>query len=185
MKKLTQKQVKIIIASTIVVLSLFCFIIFIYAPQNKQLRSIKKELSFIESQIEEINKIMQGKELTVAAEELNSQLMEISSSLPANQKEVVSNLSSEAKALQIEIKSINPQEKRLLEDKVTDYHVEELPIAISMRCEYRALGEFLEILRDSFPFLVRVKKITIKREEEGRPNLDVSLNILAYLSKSE
>lgn len=183
MKKLTKEQIKIIISGAIAVFSLFCFMIFIYGPQSKQLKTFKEESSFIESQFEEIKRITQGKELTVAVQELNGQLMEVSSFLPANQEEIVSSLSNEARALQIEIKSINPKEKQLLEDKVTGYIIEELPISISMRCELKALCEFLDILRDSFPSLVRVNQITIKSEGEARPILDVSLNLLAYISR--
>jgi len=183
MKKLTKEQIKIIIGGIIAIASLICFIIFIYGPQSKQLKSIKRDLSFTASQIEEINKIMQGKELTEVVQDLNNQLIKVSSSLPLNQEDIVSNLSSEARILKIEIKSINPQEKRLLEDKVIGYDIEELPISISMLCEYRALGNFLDILRDRFPSLVRLKQVTIKSEGEGKPNLDVKLDILAYLSK--
>lgn len=184
MKKISRRQIKIIAAGLIVLVSFICFWVFIYSPQGKKLDSIKKELTFTESQIAEINKITQGKELSMAVEKLNNQLISISDFLPFNQEEVISNLSNKAREFKIEINSIVPQKKSLLEDKVKGYIIEQLPISMNMLCELRDLGRYLGALRDDFPYSVRVKNLEIKGQGEGKPVLDISLEIIAYLSKS-
>lgn len=183
MNKLTKEQIKIIAAILIGMIALICFWVFIYGPQSARLRFLKNDLVFTESQISEINKIMQGKELSTAVEELNKQLIQAIGYLPANQEDIIASLSDKARSLGVEIKSISPQKKILLEDRVSGYVIEELPISMSLLCEFRALGKYLNALRNDSPYLVRIKQLQIKGEGEGKPMLSISLEILAYLSK--
>ncbi|MFC1708654.1 type 4a pilus biogenesis protein PilO [Candidatus Omnitrophota bacterium] len=183
-KKITRRQTKLIVACFIVVAALICFWIFVYGPQSEKLRSVKKDLAFIESQITQIDSIIQGRELSGVVIDLNSQLISLVSFLPANQEEIISNLSNRARKFDIEIKSINPQVKVLLEEEVSGYDIQELPILVNLQCGFKNLGEFLNALRINFPVLVRVKSLNIKGQGEGKPILDINLEILAYLSKA-
>lgn len=183
MKKITRKQIKLIAACFIVLVALICFWVFVYGPQGARLRSVKKDLDFTESQIKEINSIMLGREISEAVKDLNSRLISVVSSLPANQEDIISNLSEMSRKLNIEIKSINPKQKALLEERVSGYSIEELLISVNLLCGFKNFGEFLRILRNDFPALIKVKKFTINGQGEGKPTLDINLEILAYLSK--
>lgn len=183
MKTISKEQLKILAAGLIIIVAFFCFWAFIYTPQSKKLNSIKSELTLIESQIAEINKITQGQDISLAVKELNSQLISTASNLAASQEEVISNLSNKARLLKIGIKSIVPQEKLLLENKVAGYIIEELSISMSLQCEFRDLGRYLDLLRNNFPYLTRVKSLEVKGEGEGKPILGIALEIVSYLSK--
>ena len=185
MKRLTREQIKIIAAIFIGITALICFLVFIYVPQSKKLRSLKDNLTFTESQIAEINKIMQGKELSEMVEDLNRQFIANISYLPESQEDVIASLSNKARSLKVEIKSISPQVKRPLSEKVSGYNIEELPISMTLSCSFRDLGRYLNVLRNDFPVLVRVGQIQIEGRGKDRSVLDVRLEILAYLSKAK
>lgn len=183
LKKLTNEQKKIIYISAIMALFLFFFWTFVYNPQSKKFSTIKRELTEAEQQIAQIMSIAAGRNLADAVGELNKNLMEVTSMLPAEETTVISSLSQAARRLKIEVKNIIPSGRQVLENKVSGYVIEELPISMSLICEYRVLGEYLNILRNKFPVLVRVKQLDIKGKGEGTPNLDISLQIVTYLAK--
>jgi len=183
--RLTREQRKIIYFAAIAVLFLFCFWIFIYRPQNKDLSSIKEELNSIEAQISEITDIAQGRELADVVKDFNLQLKDIESFLSLGEAEIIYNLSQKAGRLGVTVRSIIPSDKHLLENNIFGFEVEELPISMSLSCEYRELGMYLNTLRTNFPALVRIKELSIKGSGEGGPVLDVNLQLCAYLSKAK
>ena len=183
MKNLTREQIKIIYYSLIIAVFLGAFWFFVYGPQNKKLSSMKEELAYIESQIAEIKEITKGRELTEIVGDFNDQLAKSASFLILKDKEIIYNLSQEARKLNIEVSSIMPSNKQLLEDKVTGIDIEELPISMKLVCEFRDLGMYLEILRNNFPVLAVVKRLDIRGQGEKEPILDVDLQISAYLTK--
>lgn len=183
LKKLTSEQKKIIYISVIMALFLFFFWAFVYNPQSKKFAAIKRELTETEQQIAQIMSIASGRNLADAVGELNKNLVQVTSMLPAEETTVISSLSQDARRLRIEVKNIIPSGRQVLENKVSGYVIEELPISMSLICEYRVLGEYLNILRNKFPVLVRVKQLYIKGKGEGTPNLDISLQLVTYLAK--
>jgi len=183
MKKLTKEQIKIIYISAVVLVFLIIFWIFVYRPQTRELTSIKQELIQAEAQIAEINRLIGDKELTQAAKELNMDFNKIASQLPSGEEDVIDVLSDKARSLSIEVKNITPSGRQVLEDKIAGYNIEELSVSMKIVCEYKVLGEYLNNLRNNLPVLVRVRQINIKGKGEGRPNLEVALEISAYLSK--
>lgn len=184
-KKPTKEQKKIIYIGLIVLFSLLSFRFFVYGPQAKRFALMKKELTRTEAQIAEIKSIAEGKDLSQAVKELKIELMQVKSKLPPREEIVIQNLLESAKKLKIEVKNITPSSKRLLEARVGGYDIEELPISMSLVCEYRVLGEYLNILRNSFPILVRLRRLDIKGKGEGQINLDITLQISAYLSRKK
>lgn len=184
-KKLTKEQKKIISLSAMVLVFLLIFWIFIYAPQARSFTAIKQELKQAEAQIAEIMSMTAGKELTQAFKDLKTDLVKISGKLPSGEEAVIYNLSESARKLGIEVKNIIPSGKRLLENRVSGYDIEELPISMNLSSDYRAMGEYLNMLRNRFPVLVKVRQLDIKGKGEGRTDLDVALQILAYLSREK
>ena len=183
MKRLTREQRKIIWFSFIAVVLLLCFWIFVYGSQRKRLSSIKMELASIEAQIAEINRISEGRDLSEAVKDFNEELVEAARLLPSRQEEIIFNLSQEARNLGIEVKSIMPSSKELVESKSSAFDIEELSISIKLSCEFRELGMYLDTLRNNFPVLVRIKQLDIRGTGEGKRILDVDLKISTYLSK--
>ncbi len=183
MTRLTKEQKKIIFLSIVGVIFLLCFWILVYLPQKKKLSTIKKELSYIETQIAQINEMTRGEELTEVFKTFNTQLKDISAVFSLSEEEIIYNLSKEAKALKIEIESIKPLEKQLIKDRFSSLNIEELPISMQLSCEFKDMAIYLKILRDNFPVLIKVKKLVIKGSGEGKDTLGVNLEISAYLSR--
>jgi len=183
MIKLTKEQTKIIYISLIVLGSLLFFWIFIYGPQGSKLTLLKNELANIENQIVEINKITAGKELAQAVMQLKIKFDTIRSQLPRGEEDIIDYLSDQARKLKIEVKNIMPSNKKSLGNKIAGFTIEELPISMSLVCESKILGTYLDILRNDSPILVRVNNLEISGKGEGRALLDISLKILAYLSR--
>ena len=183
MKKLTKEQKKIIYISIVVLMFMLSFSIFVYRPQARKLASITKQLNSAEAEISEINSLIADKDFIQAVKELNIRLNKIAAQLPSGDEDLVDALSQKARSLRIEVKNIIPSESRPLEKKIFGYDIEELSISMHLVCEYNVLGKYLIALRNDFPVLVRVNKLDIKGKGEGKPALDINLQITAYLSK--
>ena len=185
LKKLTQEQTKIIYISAIALLTLFLFWILLYAPQARRFTSIKKEISDAESQIKDIEALIQGRELTEVAHELNIEFNKLSGMILSEEKdeEVIDNLSQDARKFNIEVRDIKPAPRVLLKYQVAGLNLVELPISMSLVSESRALGKYLRDLRYDFPVLLKFRRIEIRSDCEGCHRLNVDLNISAYLSK--
>ncbi len=183
MKKLSQEEKKIIYIAATVVLLLLIFWIFIYLPQSRKLASIKNNLNKAETEIVQINRITEGRELAGVMKDFNNQLKAIYSKLPSRFDDVVDDLSEEARKLNIEVKDINFLNKEILKDMIPGYEIEELPVVMNLVCEYNALGNYLNVLRTKFPVVLKIEQLDIKGGGEGQPKLDANLRILAYLAR--
>jgi Tfp pilus assembly protein PilO len=182
MVRLTREQIKIIYISLIVLVFFILFWLFVYGPQSRRLALIKKELMRAEAQITEIKNLVGKEELAAAVTQLRIKLNTVTSQLPQGEEVVISNLSQDARNLNIEVKNIIPSDTRLLSNRIAGYKIEELPISMKLVCEYNILGRYLEKLRNNFPVLVRIRKIDIVGKGEGKPKLDITLEISAYLA---
>ena len=183
MKKLTREQIKIIYISAVVVVFLLIFWLFVYGPQSRRLASIKRELANSEAQIAQITNLIGEKELIQAVKEYKIELNSLTSKLPSREEDVIYNLSEQARDLGIEVRNIIPSQKQLVDSGVEGYNIEELPISMNLSCEFQKIGEYLNILRDKFPVLVRVWQLNITTRGAGQVILDVSLQISAYLTR--
>lgn len=184
-RHLTKEDKKNIYASLAAVGFLGVFFVFIYAPQSRRFTEIKNKLKSAESQIVQITRITGGKELAQAVKDLDGQLRAISGKLlplPDDQ-EIVNVLSREAKKLKAEIKNIILTEEYPSGIKVPGYQIIELPVSMVLVCEYKALGNYLNVLRDNSHIFLRVKQLTIKGRAVDNPYLDVDLQLSAYLTQ--
>jgi len=96
---------------------------------------------------------------------------------------VINYLSEAARKLRISIKSISLDNNKAEQTQVPGFTIIKLPISLKLNCEYKALGEYLHILRDNSPFLIRVEHLDISGQGEGVASLDVNLKLLGYLTK--
>lgn len=183
MMKLSKEQKKIIYIFSVVGVFFFLFWLFVYIPQNSQLKGIKYKLGLAEAEIEEINRISYGKPLPEAVRDLNLRLQKAALKVPVRDEEVVKELSEAARKLKIVLKNISLSNSFSLASKVPGYKIEELPISIKLNCEYREIGQYLNDLRDNFPVLIKIKSLLIQGGGEGQNNLDVDLQISAFLSE--
>jgi hypothetical protein len=185
MKDLTQEQKKIIYIAAIIAGSLLAFIIFVYLPQSKRLGAIRRQLNEAEANIADIGQITSGRDLNEAVKDLSAKLSTASKIFPSGEGEVISRFTDIAKKLKLQINTLDPQGEIKLAQSIAGYNLSELPVIINMSGEFRAIGEFLNYLRNDFSALARVKKLSLQGNGEGRPALTANLEISVILAKSK
>ncbi|MFC1674542.1 hypothetical protein ACFL1K_01415 [Candidatus Omnitrophota bacterium] len=182
MIKITKEQKKIIYISVTVVAFLIIFWVVVYTPQNRRLLLIKNELQSAEAEISEIDAIMRGKELPETLKDLSIEFNRISQTLLSEDEDVISYLSEEARKLNINVRGITPSAKQKLDSQVAGYTVYELPVSMKLVCEFSDLGKYLEMLRNDFPVLIRVRQLELEGKGKGHPRLEALLDLSAYLA---
>lgn len=185
MKKFSREQKKIIYIALVVLAFLFSSWVFIYLPQSRRLIKMQKKLKATEEEINQINKITQGKTLEEAVGNLNLELRQAAMRLPSADEDIIEILSREAKKLKIGVQVMDPaDESQVLPTKVPGFNIRELPISLKLVGEYRAIGEYLDNLENKVPILIKLKYLNIQAggAGPGNTNLNVDLEISAYLS---
>ena len=185
MLEVTKTQKKIIIISLGGLLLFLLAWFFIYSPQNKMVNSIEHKLASTEANIAEIISITEGRDLAETVKDLRMKLNNLSKQLPSRDETVIEALTIAARDLGIEVQNISFSDRQPSEWKVSGFKIEKIPITMRLICEYRNLGQFLNLLRADFPILIKVERLNISAEE-GKPNLLNSvLEVRAYSSKEE
>jgi hypothetical protein len=167
-----------------VVAFLLIFWLFIYLPSSRKLKAIKEELHSAQTKIDQINKIVGEKELAQVVTDLTKKLSDLKSKLPGKDEAIISNLSQRARELKVETKKISILGKMPLENPVAGSNIEKLSLSLELSGEFKALGEYIDNLRNNFPVLITIDKLSISGQGEGRYSLDASLQLEAYLSKN-
>ncbi len=185
MLEITKTQKKIIIFS-LGGLFLFGFAwFFIYFPQSKRVKTIERKLSSTEADIAEIISITKNRDLGDAVRDFRIELSNLSKQLPRRDDVIIAALTKAARDLNVKINNISFSTRRLSEKQVPGLKIEEIPITMRLVCEFRSLGQFLTLLRSNFPILIKVEKLDIQGQE-GKPNLsEITLEVVAYLSKEK
>lgn len=182
-RQLTKEQKKIYIILSFFLVFFLLIIVFIFIPNKKRLQKIDVQVKNKEQEINNIVNLTKGKELSKAVQDLTSELDRIDDNVPLKREEIINILSQTAKDLKIDVKNINFSEKKVLDISVPGYQIEELPISIQLFCEYKSLADYLGIIRNDLPILIKMVKLDVKGKGEGKYGLDVDMQILTYLSK--
>lgn len=183
MISLSKEQRKIIYFAVAAAVFLFLFWQFVYSPQIRRLALIKNQLKDADSQILEIKGILQGKDVGEVLKDMEVRLKKIENQLFNKEETVINNLSETAKNLNIEIKNLSSLSRRAIEIPVSGYDIEELPVTLNLAGEFMAINRYLDILRNSPAFLVKVRELKIQGAGEGRVYLEAVLQISVYLFK--
>lgn len=181
--KLTKEQRKIIYLTIIITFAISLFWFFIYLPRSREIRAIKNDLRLAEKSINEIIGITEGKELVDIAHNLGVELNSLKRKLPSQDEAVIKNLSEEAQKYRVEIKRIDVSKQDEVAYQQGSVSIREIAVSIVLSGEYRDVGKYLEALKESFPILTKINKVDIEGSGEGKPKLNVLLDISAYLSK--
>jgi len=185
LKTLNASQRKILFAAVLSIALLIIFCVAVYIPQVNKLREVKRQLIDANTGISEITMMEGGKDLAVLVADLNKQLDKTDDRLPASAEAIISYVSSQARELHIDITQITPGDKKPLATPVANYNVEELPITLVLNCDYKSLGEYLHVLRDTSPFLFRIQQLDMQGSGTGNAILQVHMQLLTYVAKGQ
>ena len=187
--EITKRQKKIFKIAGIVVSAFAVFIIFIYIPAEKKLARLKSEYLTIQAEINEFNKsIGEDKPLEEVILSLKNRLEALDKKFPEKEEVVFRELSTLAENLGIEVLSVRPEKKRVINEientpvSIEGCIIQEMPISMSLRTSYEMLGEFLKNLKEGSSSFIRVDSVRIsKTGDNASAILDVSLNLNTYL----
>ncbi|MBP7088441.1 MAG: type 4a pilus biogenesis protein PilO [Candidatus Omnitrophica bacterium] len=181
--RLTKEQKKIIYLTIIIAFAIFLFWFFIYLPRSREFSTIKNNLKTAEENINDIIGITEGKELVDIAHDLGVELNYLKRKLPSQDEAVIKNLSQEAQKYRVEIKRIDVSKEDETIYQQGSISIRQITVSMALSGEYRDIGRYLEALKGDFPILTKVNKVDIEGSGEGKPKLNVLLEISAYLSK--
>lgn len=184
--KIEKRQQKILLLAGIILGAILIFWIFIYSPKNKQMKEIGAELARVQKDIERIQKIAGGEEsLDVVITKYNRKIKEFKEKLPAQEESTLRRLANKADSMGIEVLSISPQ---VAADSKLPVNIEgcqcrELVISMQLVASYEKLGEYLGMLKDKFPSVIRLNKVNIEKKGEvkGISELSASIEIALYM----
>lgn len=185
LSRLVREQNRIVYIGLVIFFILFCLWFFVYLAEARRFNRVRSESALIESRIDEILSIARGKNLALAIQGLRVDLTNLRNKLATGDETVIYNLSEAAKKSRLEVRSINRGAKQLLENRIPGYVIEELLVSLNLSGQYKEIGEYLKTLRDDFPILLRVKQLEIKGKGEGQEDLEIGLQVGAYLCRPE
>jgi Tfp pilus assembly protein PilO len=187
LKKFPPSQKKIIIVTLVAVVVFLIFWVFIYSPSSRSLLEIRPQVYALESQVRAVEKILSSAKTPEAgAKILKDRFQELNAKLSQKEEKSLGLLSEFGRRMNIEIVSIKPQPKTPLIDESggkIEYSgkvFQVVPVVIEMRCFYKDLVKYLQMLQTSLPSLVAVEKLKINRTVPKSPRLNVALEINLY-----
>ncbi|MDD5044319.1 MAG: hypothetical protein PHG51_02070 [Candidatus Omnitrophica bacterium] len=148
---------------------------------------VRPEAYFAESQVKAVEKILaQTKTPQASAKFLKDRFQALSSKLYQREDRSIILLSEFARRLNIEIVSIVPQAKSpLLREngekiELSGRTLQAAAVSIRIKCFYKDLVRYLDMVDDNLPNFATVEKLKINRVAPKSPRLDIVLDINLY-----
>lgn len=181
-----KQQKTILVMSGIIVGTILIFLFFIYLPKNAQMKKLKAELAEAKTTIDNIKRIT-GEEasLDVAIERYDKKIKELKLKLPQREESTIRDLAAEAGKMGIKILSINPAiaVDCRLPTNIKGYKCKELAISMEFKTSYKNFGDYIQLVREKIPAVIKFEQVNIKREGEasGIPQLLISFRIRMFI----
>lgn len=160
----------------------------VYLPTKNAVSRAKKELTAAETQIRQIEAIVdKAKSMEEGLTLLQGVFAKINNKFPRQEEESLAMLSDYARKLNIEVVSIKPSAKEFLFDEdgqkigIEGRFCQSLPVSLELRCSYKDLVGYLEALKKEVTAYLSIEKLRINKDSLGPAKLSVILDINLYL----
>lgn len=180
----SKEQKKIITQSGIFILVVILVFVFAYLPQRKKIIETKEAMAVVEKEIMQIESVAQEGESIEGVVGLFEKKLEVLELMfPYKEEGILKDIQQMAHELGIEIESIQLGNKEKVDwkSKIEGRDCFELPIALTIKCNFRTLIEYLKELVDNFPSLILVNQVSIVQSENEESKLRINVNLSAYL----
>lgn len=188
MQNMTISQKKIIIITSVCMLTLLIFVVFVYLPTYARLNRLKAQLGEIEAQMREVEVITKdGKNIHGGIKVLKDRYNILEGCFPSAEDETLKKLVGFAKDMKIDVDSVEPRQRVVLVDgNNTPQRIEgktcyKMPVSIKMRCSYKDLVNYAEVLRKSLAAFTTIEKLQIEKNQEDLKKLNIHAEINLYL----
>ncbi len=164
---INQKNIMIMLVS--IIATFFVFWFFVYSPKRKQTKEIKSEYEAMKKDIKEIESMAGGGMLDASLPLLDKKLKVLEKKLPPSEETTLKEIASFANRSGIDVISLTPHaiKKSPMQGDIPGYECMELSIMMDLRCTYKTLGEYLRLLQEEFPTVVRIKNISMSKEKSA------------------
>ncbi len=190
MKDIDIKKIpkEVLIAGGASILLIVFFVNFVFMPMIKRVSNVKRETANAVSEARKIREAMgSAKSVDEALSSMKKRMVGIEHLFPRKEESILSALSSLATKMGMEVGSISPQKKRVINDidgvsvKIKNSFVMEMPVSMSARARYKSLGDFIIKLRDDFPMLIKVDSVDMSGSGREDGMLTVNLQMNSYM----
>ncbi len=160
-----------------------------YTPQSRKIARLKEELKAVEGKAEEFQVLAatsQGLEAEIGRLEAGKRGLEAYTLGPEGLKAFLRHLGEESQRLQMKIVSLNPETAPSQTDleKGDPRPYRRVQLRVVLRTRFHSLWEYLKCI-EGLPFLVRVNRLQVEREEKVHPLLKATLVLTVYLLPRE
>ena len=168
-------------------LILIAVLILLFGFVNRRMNSLKQNLQEVNSQVQEIKTAMdqdQSIDQTIALLEEN--VRRLDSKFPTKEEEALRTISDLARKFQLEIVSINSQNKVECVDKnsqkieLNGKTCETIKVRLAIKGTYKDLANYLDALRELLPSYMIVDHLGIARDASGLTKLNINLDLNLY-----
>jgi hypothetical protein len=169
---------------TVLVCLLIILTTSVYLPRRRKVAVLKTGLDKKEQSINDIVSVLETKGMEGMLK-IKKDYLKAKVFFPESPDEILRYVSERARFLELRVTSLTSADaKLLLEDskkiEVNGGNLYALPVNMTIISSYENLSTYLKNLHDESPYLIRIEKITIKKESEATDNLTINLHLICY-----
>ena len=185
---LTDNQKKIILISLCVLFIFLLFLVFLYIPANKEIATLKNELTSTEKQIQGIELLLAGSQSRDEAIRMLEQRKQyLNNKFPQQEEESLRLIPEVARKMNITVVSLQPgtrtelldaaDKQIIIENKVASY----LPISLEIVCYFKDLVKYALELKTILPAFISINSLDINKEGQLNGKIRVNFEFNLYL----
>ncbi|MFA5090844.1 MAG: hypothetical protein WC510_07490 [Candidatus Omnitrophota bacterium] len=188
-KDIPLSQRKIILIAVIAVAVFLFFLLAVYTPVKRHVSALKKEAHALENQANRVRLILDNaKTADAGVRLLEDRYRKLNSKFSGRSSDSLKIIFDLAKRMNIEVVSLNTQLKTEFFDadnlriEIEGRACQVNLVSIEMKCFYRDLVKYIEILNKTLPSFVMIEKIKITKENPKNTRLYVKIDLNLYSS---
>ncbi|MBI4335519.1 MAG: type 4a pilus biogenesis protein PilO [Candidatus Omnitrophica bacterium] len=183
---------KILVIAAVCVIIVLIFWAFVYFPARKKLGVLKSEYGALRKEVAEIeSRGGSERDIMKMVVSLRNDLDAATLRLPAKEETTLKMISSEASRLGVEVISLSPRPKRPFQGPdggivpIENKRCFEIPISMEVRGSYKAIGEYLSVLRQTPNALIKTEDILLRGDDAAGGRLRGSVELAIYILRKE
>ena len=187
-KKINPAQKRIVLISTAAILTFFIFWFLLYTPIKGGVGRLKKDLTDIDSQIKQIEKVVdRHRTIDEEMKSLEERYAQISSKFPSKEEEALGMLSDFARKLDLSVLSVRSQPKMPFVDadkqkaEIDGKTCQKFLVTLEIKGSYKDFLAYLETIKELLPAYLTVERLQISKDLSGSPGLNINVDFNLYL----
>ena len=183
---------KVLFSSIAAVTVFLLFLLFVYAPKNIGVGKLKSEIRNIDQQVKSIQAMLGDmRRLGEVLSDMQNEVASFEKRIPRKKEisSILSECSSLAKTCSVEVVSVKAKESELLVDDggnpaiFGEKALETIQVELTLKATYKALADYIKHIQDSLNIFATINGISVVKNKDMAPRLDIKLILNVYVSK--